>query len=419
METGGKVVVNRKKLAAFVIVLLLAVSMNFEIQVHVSGSGYNQGEVNALSTGTSSADSWPMFRHDPTHSGTSPSTGPTTNRILWSYDAGGMGLSSPAVAGGIVYMGFAFSKRVYALNASTGAYLWSYSTGIWVYSSPAVADGIVYVGSADNNVYALNASTGAYVWSYATGDSVDSSPAVVGGVVYVGSFDGNVYALNASTGAYVWSYATGNQVDSSPAVADGVVYLSSLAGTVYAFGGVHDVAVINVTSAKTVVGRGDCGNLTVSVQNQGNFEDFEVTVFANTTIVETLNFTLTSGSAESQVFTWNTSSLTYGNYTTNAYAWPVEGENDTENNNCTGGWVFVAGVGDLTGGTANPFDFVPDGKVLIEDVAVVAKFFGQNVPPAPANSGVSGTTIGVPDGKIDITDVATVAKCYGQRYSYP
>ena len=69
-------------------------------------------------------------------------------------------------------------------------------------SSPAVAGGVVFVGSYDGKVYALNASTGALIWSYTTGASVFSSPAVAGGVVYVGSDDRKVYALNASTGAY-------------------------------------------------------------------------------------------------------------------------------------------------------------------------------------------------------------------------
>jgi hypothetical protein len=79
-------------------------------------------------------------------------------------------------------------------------------------------------------------------------------------------------------------------------------------------------------------------------------------------------------------------------------------------------WFVVAGVGDLTGGTPNAYDFVPDGKVDIVDVAVVAKFLGQKVPPAPGNCDVSGPTPGLPDGKIDISDVALVAKLYGEHY---
>src|ERR1700680_3736223 len=46
---------------------------------------------------------------------------------------------------------------------------WSYTTGGWGLSSPAGANGVVYVGSNDHNVYALNARTGALLWSYYTG----------------------------------------------------------------------------------------------------------------------------------------------------------------------------------------------------------------------------------------------------------
>ena len=62
-------------------------------------------------------------------------------------------------------------------------------------SSPAVAGGFVYVGGWDGNVYCLNASSGADIWTYATGNHVSSSPAVWNGIVYVGSWDHRVYAF--------------------------------------------------------------------------------------------------------------------------------------------------------------------------------------------------------------------------------
>ncbi len=155
------------------------------------------------------AKSWRMFRHDLTHTGYSTSTAPNTNQTLWSYTTGGFVLeSSPAVAGGKVYVG-SYDGKVYALNAITGAFIWSYTIGGYVQSSPAVADGKVYIGSQNGPVYALNADTGALVWSYPMGGGVVGSPAVVGGFVYVGSWDWKVYCLNAATGAFVWSYTTG------------------------------------------------------------------------------------------------------------------------------------------------------------------------------------------------------------------
>ncbi len=112
---------------------------------------------------------------------------------------------------------------------------WAYQTGDAVISSPAVAGDVVYVGSVDGNVYALDAVSGAKKWAYRTGNNVRSSPAVVGGVVYIGSVDGNVYAFDAASGAKKWTYQTKGPVGSSPAVAGGVVYVGSFSKNIYAF----------------------------------------------------------------------------------------------------------------------------------------------------------------------------------------
>ena len=185
---------------------------------------------------------WPMFHHDLWHNGYSTSTAPSTNQTLWnSTISGGAGVtSSPAVAGGLVYVGSVYpGHNVYCWNATTGALKWSYTTGDEVESSPAVVDGLVYVGSNDGKVYCLNASatpmtaSKRLIWSYTTGNAVFSSPAVIGGLVYVGSDDYKVYCLNASatpmtaSQRLIWNYTTGDHVPSSPAVAGGLVYVGS------------------------------------------------------------------------------------------------------------------------------------------------------------------------------------------------
>src|SRR5690349_16595963 len=53
---------------------------------------------------------------------------------------------------------------------------WTYTTGGAIESSPAVAGGVVYVGSHDNNLYAFDAKTGKKLWSYVTGNPIYSSP---------------------------------------------------------------------------------------------------------------------------------------------------------------------------------------------------------------------------------------------------
>jgi len=178
-------------------------------------------------------DSWPMFRHDLNHTGYSSSTGPNTNNTLWSYTTGGNVFSSPAVVGGMVYVG-SYDHMIYCLNASTGTQIWNQTTGGVVQSSSAVVGGMVYVGSNDHMIYCLNASTGVKIWNYTITDYiVESSPAVVGGMVFVGSVDTRIYAyyrvfcLNASTGTQIWNQTTGGVVASSPAVVGGMVYVGS------------------------------------------------------------------------------------------------------------------------------------------------------------------------------------------------
>ncbi len=154
-----------------------------------------------------------------------------TGKTLWKFDAGYIS-SSPAVADGVVYAG-SVNGSVYALDAATGTKLWSLYTGNSVWAAPTVVDGVVYVASG--NIYALDAATGTELWSFAPGGTVEySSPAVANGIVYVGSWDHHLYAIDAATGTEVWSYTFSANVWSSPAVANGVAYMGSEDGNVYA-----------------------------------------------------------------------------------------------------------------------------------------------------------------------------------------
>ena len=85
-------------------------------------------------------------------------------------------------------------RRLYALDARTGQEKWSFKTDGGVASSPAVAGGMIYIGSLDGRLYALDARTGQEKWSFKTGSPV-SSPAVAGGVVYFGDIKGYLYAV--------------------------------------------------------------------------------------------------------------------------------------------------------------------------------------------------------------------------------
>jgi hypothetical protein len=169
--------------------------------------------------------------------------------------------------------------------------------------------------------------------------------------------------------------------------------------------GTHDVAVTNVASSKTVVGQGFNANITVTVADQGNYtETFNVTAYANTTSVASQNVTLASGTSTTLTFTWNTTGFAYGNYTLSAYAWPVPGETNTANNNCTGGWVIVSIPCDITG----PKGW-PDGTVNMRDIALVARAFGS----MPGSSNWNPNADFNNDGRIDMKDIALIARHFG------
>jgi outer membrane protein assembly factor BamB len=209
------------------------------------------GNVHAVAVAEYYIGDWPMFRHDPSHTGYLRSVTPDTNNTIWNYTTGSYVESSPAVSDGKVYVGSGNGK-VYCLNATIGTYIWNYTTDSGVTSSPAFAYNKVYVGSWDRKVYCLNATTGTQIWNYTTGGSVRSSPAVVDGKVYVGSWDRKVYCLDAATGIKIWDYTTSKEVFSSPAVVDGKVYVGSWDRKVYCLNATTGTQIWNYTTGSYV-----------------------------------------------------------------------------------------------------------------------------------------------------------------------
>jgi len=168
---------------------------------------------------------------------------------------------------------------------------------------------------------------------------------------------------------------------------------------------VRDIAVTNVTPSKTVVDQSYSMSINVTVENQGNLtETFNVTAYtANTTasyVIGELQTTLAPTEETTLTFTWNTTGFAKGNYTISAYAWPVSGETDTNDNLLTDGWVFVAMPGDVNG----------DGIVDIFDIVRVALSFGMTYPNPSwdPNADINN------DGTVDIFDLVVVALHFGE-----
>jgi hypothetical protein len=167
--------------------------------------------------------------------------------------------------------------------------------------------------------------------------------------------------------------------------------------------GIHDIAVTNVTSSKTVVGQGYATNIIVTVQNQGNFtETFNLTAYANATLAASQNITLSSGNSTNITLTWNTTRFVYGNYTLSSYAWPVPSETNTANNNRTDGSIVVTIPGDLNG----------DFTVGLSDLVILARAYGSR--PSNPNWNANGDIDG--NGVVGLSDLVIMATHYGQHY---
>jgi outer membrane protein assembly factor BamB len=198
------------------------------------------------------------FHGDLARTGIYPTSGPTeAGAVKWKFKTGAAVISSPAIVGGVVYVGSS-DGYLYAVDEETGAQRWKFSAGEPIVSSPAVANGVVYFVGTDGALYALTADSGASKWAFATSgehrfeakglhgltpasqdipDPMDiflSSPAVFNGLVYFGSTDGNVYAVNASSGVLQWTFATHDVVHASPAIANNTVYIGSWDSYFYA-----------------------------------------------------------------------------------------------------------------------------------------------------------------------------------------
>jgi outer membrane protein assembly factor BamB len=179
-------------------------------------------------------DDWPMFRHDPAHSGYTTDTTQNYARPLWNATVGAQVWSSPAVVDGSVVVGCR-DGNLYCLDAQDGSLHWNYRVETVIqFCSPAVVDGRVYIGGDSGTIYCVNATDGEPIWMSPTGGMIRSSPVVVDGRLYIGSSDFSLYCFNASEGTEIWSTPTYGAIDSSPAVANGIVYIGSTDSNIYA-----------------------------------------------------------------------------------------------------------------------------------------------------------------------------------------
>lgn len=219
---------------------------------------------------------WSTFRGNAQRTGFYPNkvgVPPASGDRLWHIQLPGPIVSSPAIVGGVLYVGCRDSS-LYAIDASTGEVIWSIKTGGWVDSSPLVFGNRVFVGSRDGYIYAVDINLGevlarfpagvqlsspivynsqllltglgppvnsftAYnlassswkmvdtAWSASLPQMSYSSPAIFKDITVFGAMDGRFYAKGALDGSNVWDFGTGGGIYmSSPAIDDSIVYMA-------------------------------------------------------------------------------------------------------------------------------------------------------------------------------------------------
>ena len=170
-----------------------------------------------------------------------------------------------------------------------------------------------------------------------------------------------------------------------------------------------DVAVTNITTCKDgcaplpSVGQNYYLHINVTVENQGDYpENFNVTVYANSTAINQTQLQLPSKASTVLVIRWN-ATLSYGNYTISAVADVVENETDTEDNTYLGSIVLVTIPGDITA----------DFKVNYKDLGrVIGNAYGKT-----AISSYYDPNTDLNDShKTDYIDLGILLAHYGQHY---
>jgi outer membrane protein assembly factor BamB len=219
---------RRLRIGMYVVALLLLMSSLFNGFSVVTGD-----DVPTRGNGFDEEAKWAQFRGNLNNTGYSTSTVPTTNDRFMEFPTFWQIQSSAAYANGVIYFG-SQSKKVYAVEASTGLELWNHTFEGDVDSSPLVHEDTVYIGTAsksdkDPGMYAFNATTGELLWSFPTGGAISSSPKYYDGVLFFGSNDYNFYALNVTDQSHYWGapIQTGGEIWTSPAIADGRVFFGS------------------------------------------------------------------------------------------------------------------------------------------------------------------------------------------------
>jgi outer membrane protein assembly factor BamB len=122
---------------------------------------------------------WPIYRHDPLRSGSTPNKVAPRLKLRWSAQIDqsidtlsnqewklrvGNRVTSSVIAYGTAYVAVPNGHRLVALNAETGSELWQFTAGGRIDTPPTIHEGLCLFGAHDGWVYCLRAIDGNLIW---------------------------------------------------------------------------------------------------------------------------------------------------------------------------------------------------------------------------------------------------------------
>jgi len=278
---------------------------------------------------------------------------------------------SPAAAAGAIYYQ-SLNGTFYVINETDGNILWSYALEGLGIGSPSIGDGCVFITN-DASLYAFRIGPGSGNWPMFCQNLLHRSYSEQG-IEYVRwpltqpqHFQD--FSSTWVTAKFVWC----NETIDSAAIAWRIYFFNDAGNAnvtnieiFYVNMPIHNIAIVNAVPEKTVIGQNQTMLINVIVVNEGNYsEAFNVTVYGNTTIIETKNVTVTSGNHTVIGFMWNTTGFAKGNYTIRVVADTVQGETYTTDNDFTDDTIYVGVPGDVNA----------DGIVNMRDIGALCDKF--------------------------------------------
>jgi hypothetical protein len=218
-------------------------------------------------------------------------------------------------------------------------------------------------------------------------------------ITYQGNYpETNIVALTFSDTALKNSTA---QIQTAAAITGSITVLGYQAG-------IHDIAIVDVSPARSWVYRGNLISINVTAQNLGSVTEpsFNITAYCDNFLIGNISITnLAANTNVTSTFVWNTTSFSaFHNYTISSEAIGLPADINTTNNKMADGTVDLRIMGDTNG----------DGSVTIMDILAAAGAFGSRPPPG-ANSNRWNPQADINgDNKVDIIDLFIVAKNFGK-----